>query len=73
MKNLTINKNIWNIFKKFISYEIIVCNDKDTPLINKKIKSRKFILKTWMLIVADDLSVKLTVTELLQIKPLVSE
>ena len=33
------NRTIWNILKNFIPHEIIVCDDKDPPWFNKRIKS----------------------------------
>ena len=35
----TFNKTILKIFNNFISHETIICDDRDPPWFNKKIKS----------------------------------
>ena len=37
-KFLTVNKTVFNIFSNFIPHQLIVCDDKDPPWFNTKIK-----------------------------------
>ena len=39
MKSLIFNKTVLNVLSNFIPHEVIVCDDKDPPWLNGKIKS----------------------------------